>query len=186
MSAIWGARPLIPAARMGALVDSAALLAEARATRDSAEALVREAIDAGRRDGFAAGLEEGRAVFARRIADVVTEAEAKLLALEKPIVGLVVDAVEKIIGEIPQSERIVRLVQRALRDMNVPGPVTLFAPSAAADALRQATTGIERHVTVAADPLLTQEELVLEVLGTRIHIGAPDQVAHLRESLDHG
>ena len=68
--------PVVPAADVGALTDAMALLDAAAKVRADTDAAVARATEAGRAEGFAAGLEEGRVAVA---ADI--DAERFALAL---------------------------------------------------------------------------------------------------------
>lgn len=179
-------RRVIPAAEMGLVTDAVALVEAARATRESADGFIRRAVETGLAEGYAAGLAQTRKALLDRVAEAAERAEAALQALEEPIVVLVVEAVEKIIGELPHRDRIAALIGRAISELNYPGPIKLHVPSEGAEGLKADAERLDPRLAVVVDPLLKEDELVLEVLGERTHIGFQDQMAHFRERMMRG
>ena len=65
-------------------------------------------------EGLLQGQEEGKAEYTFKIMETVLSSVDSLEGLERQLVDVVVQSVSKIIGEIPQDERIIRIVRKGL------------------------------------------------------------------------
>ena len=99
----------------------AAVLLEANAVLDAARERVAdmerkagEAYERRREEGYRDGVEEGRLEHAEKVMETVLSSVEYIEGIEATLVNVVAVAVRKVIGEIDENERIVRIVRNAL------------------------------------------------------------------------
>ena len=94
--------------------DAAALLDAARERVADMERKAREAYEQRREEGYRDGQEEGRLEHAEKVLETVLSSVEYIEGIEATLVNVVTAAVRKVIGEIDENERIVRIVRNAL------------------------------------------------------------------------
>lgn len=176
---------VVPAKELKLVREAEDLLAEAEDNRRRTRSLVQEAKAEGYRHGVETALADVRLECASAVSDALRRADAALLNLERPLVSLVISVTQKLIGSIPEPDRITLLAKQALRETNYPGPAILYVPPHAEGPLREATDTLDPRLEIIADPLLKEDELVIEMLGNRTHIGLANQLARVKERLSH-
>lgn len=82
----------------------------ARVIEDEAQAVYQKRYE----QGLEQGREEGKEEYAMKIMETVLSSLDSLQGLEQEIVALVIDAVQKVIGEIDDEELVRRIVRRGL------------------------------------------------------------------------
>ena len=104
----------------------AAVLLEANAVLDAARERVAdmerkagEAYERRREEGYRDGVEEGRLEHAEKVMETVLSSVEYIEGIEATLVNVVAVAVRKVIGEIDENERIVRIVRNALVTIRV-------------------------------------------------------------------
>ena len=104
----------------------AAVLLEANAVLDAARERVAdmerkagEAYERRREEGYRDGVEEGRLEHAEKVMETVLSSVEYIEGIEATLVNVVAVAVRKVIGEIDENERIVRIVRNALVTVRV-------------------------------------------------------------------
>lgn len=105
---------IIRAEEYQAYVSAQDMLADAREQAESIVAAAQAEFDRQKELGFEAGLEEGRMEMAMRMVDSVSETVSYFSDLEEKIVGIVMKALRKILGDMEQDERVVKQVRHAL------------------------------------------------------------------------
>ncbi|KRC81379.1 FliH/SctL family protein [Sphingomonas sp. Root241] len=170
--------PLVPAADVGRVQDALALLAEAGDLRQDAEEAIDVARAAAHAEGFAAGREEGLAA-----GEIERQAELVRLAMrdserQKDIARLALEVVRRIAGELDDGVMVAGLAERAAAQL-VPdsGAVVRVAP-AAAEVVRARLNG-RAGLSVEADPLLGDQDCVIETALGRTHAGLDTQLAQI-------
>ena len=119
----------------------AAVLLEANAVLDAARERVAdmerkagEAYERRREEGYRDGVEEGRLEHAEKVMETVL---SSVEYIEATLVNVVAVAVRKVIGEIDENERIVRIVRNALVTVRNQQHVTIRVAPADEKAVRE-------------------------------------------------
>lgn len=105
---------VLKAADAAALLEADALLDAARERVADMERKALEAYEQRREEGYRAGREEGRLEHAEKVLETVLSSVEYIEGIEATLVNVVTAAVRKVIGEIDENERIVRIVRSAL------------------------------------------------------------------------
>ena len=122
----------------------AAVLLEANAVLDAARERVAdmerkagEAYERRREEGYRDGGEEGRLEHAEKVMETVLSSVEYIEGIEATLVNVVAVAVRKVIGEIDENERIVRIVRNALVTVRNQQHVTIRVAPADEKAVRE-------------------------------------------------
>ena len=122
----------------------AAVLLEANAVLDAARERVAdmerkagEAYERRREEGYRDGVEEGRLEHAEKVMETVLSSVEYIEGIEATLVNVVAVAVRKVIGEIDENERIVRIVRNALVTVRNQQHVTIRVAPADERAVRE-------------------------------------------------
>ena len=119
----------------------AAVLLEANAVLDAARERVadmeRKAYERRREEGYRDGVEEGRLEHAEKVMETVLSSVEYIEGIEATLVNVVAVAVRKVIGEIDENERIVRIVRNALVTVRNQQHVTIRVAPADEKAVRE-------------------------------------------------
>ena len=121
----------------------AAVLLEANAVLDAARERVADMRKAGeayerrREEGYRDGVEEGRLEHAEKVMETVLSSVEYIEGIEATLVNVVAVAVRKVIGEIDENERIVRIVRNALVTVRNQQHVTIRVAPADEKAVRE-------------------------------------------------
>ncbi|MFI3271618.1 MAG: HrpE/YscL family type III secretion apparatus protein [Pseudomonadota bacterium] len=169
-----GVRPaagqrVIKAADLAMLVEANDLLATARARVAKMEGDAQAEYDRRSADGYRDGQEEGRLEHAEKLLETVLSSVDFIENIESTLVNVVSQAVRKVVGELDDNERIVRIVRNALISVrNQQKVIVRVAPAdevAVSDALRpmlQSTPGSGSFLDVIGDPRLERGACMLE------------------------
>lgn len=160
---------ILKSADVAMLVEANALLA---AARERAERITQEAevaYEERRQEGYRDGQEEGRLEHAEKLLETVLSSVEFIEGIEATLVRVVSEAIRKVIGDLDDDERIVRIVRNALISVRNQQRVIVRVASAdekaVAEALRpmmQAVPGSNNFLDVIADPRLERGACLLE------------------------
>ena len=98
----------------GRLIQAEEILDEARKKAQDTMAQALEIYEAKKKQGYEDGLEEGRMAHAEKIMDTAMEAINYFESMEKSIAGLVIQCLEKVLGEMGDEVLIHRVVKAGL------------------------------------------------------------------------
>mgnify|MGYP001291534658 CR=1 FL=1 len=181
-------RKVLKEAEYAALLDAAQLV---EAARSEADRLIREADAlAARRhqEGYARGLQEGRAAQAAQLLRGAAEQERQLATLREAIASVVVQSVGQLLGEADPSHRLAQALRRVDELVREQPFMSLrVAPGeervarSALEAL-QAQAGWASRVSVQADPSLAAGACVLSTAAGTLELGLDAQMAALRRA----
>lgn len=127
---------IIKAADYAVYVEAGEVVAQARA---QSAALVAQALadyEAEKKRGYEDGFAQGQEKIAEKMIDTVTEAVNYFGKLEHKVVGVVTQALKRILGEFDANELILRVVTNALEVARTQKQVTLRVCPAQVDFLR--------------------------------------------------
>lgn len=171
---------------MHAVAEASHYLAQAREISEGARQAVEEAETEGRAKGYRAGFDQGRTEALGALMDAVERARQRLTASDEELGGIVIAAVEQMIGEINEKDAAIRCVRHALQDAanDIWAIVRVSSEDhaeveAALQNLPMNTTTPEIR-SVESDPLLKRGEIILETPKGRIHVGLRQQLSRLK------
>ena len=159
------------------------LLVELRAHADqvcqAAEAAAREAGEA-----------QGRDAGARVVADAVAGAESYLRKSEKRLVGIVMGAVTRILGEFDDVELATRMVRQLVAEVEDEGGIRLRVSPAQASAIAETARELEaafpgvRTIEVRSDPDVADGACRMQTELGFVDTGIDGQLRTLRDVLE--
>ena len=181
---------LIRAEEYSRLLEAGELLAAARGRADAIRAEAEEAYETRRREGYEDGVMEGRMEQAEKMMETAMQAVEYIENIEETLVKVVTSAVRKIIGELDERERIVRVVRTAL--VSVPSQQKVLIRVCPADepAVREALAamiasapGGVSFLDVSADPRMKPGDCILESELGVVDAGLETQLRALENAL---
>lgn len=107
-------KKIIKASDYAAWLDANQLISATLEETDRIHDRAQEEAEAIRQKAYKEGLARGRAAMARQMLEVISQTSTYLQEFEDRIVATVLLSVRKIIGELPDSERMARMVSQAL------------------------------------------------------------------------
>ena len=159
---------VVKADQYQSFVDAEGIISSSRKQAERILEAARRERESERQRGYQQGLLEGRREMAERMIDAVERNVDYFSHMEQKVVDIVVEALKKILGEIDQREKILKIVQNALAVVRNQAKVTLrVCPDEAAyvrsrvdDILKQ-YPGIG-YLDVSPDPRLKEGGCILE------------------------
>lgn len=183
-----GAR-VLRADEFSRLVEASGLLAAAGEHAEAVRVAAEEAYEARRREGYEDGMLEGRMAQAEKMMETAMQAVEYIEKLESTLVGVVGSAVRKIIGELDDRERIVRVVRTALTAVRGRQKVIIRVCPSDEAAVRESLPGMADaaagagYIDVAADPRMKPGDCVLESELGVVEAGLEHQIAAIERAL---
>ena len=181
---------LLRAEEYSRLLEAGELLAAARDRAEAIRAEAEEAYEARRREGYDDGVMEGRMEQAEKMMETAMQAVEYIENIEETLVGVVTSAVRKIIGELDEKERIVRVVRTALVAVRSQQKVLIRVCPADEAAVRDALSamiasapGGVSFLDVSADPRMKPGDCILESELGVVDAGLETQLKALESAL---
>ena len=181
---------LLRAEEYSRLLEAGELLAAARDRAEAIRAEAEEAYEARRREGYDDGVMEGRMEQAEKMMETAMQAVEYIENIEETLVGVVTSAVRKIIGELDEKERIVRVVRTALVAVRSQQkvlirvcPVDEAAVRDALSAMIASAPGGVSFLDVSADPRMKPGDCILESELGVVDAGLETQLKALENAL---
>lgn len=181
---------LIRAEEYSRLLEAGELLAAARGRADAIRAEAEEAYETRRREGYEDGVMEGRMEQAEKMMETAMQAVEYIENIEETLVKVVTSAVRKIIGELDERERIVRVVRTALVSVRSQQKVLIRVCPADESAVREALAamiasapGGVSFLDVSADPRMKPGDCILESELGVVDAGLETQLRALENAL---
>lgn len=151
------------------LIEARDMLAAARERADAIRAEAEAAYERRRREGYEDGVMEGRMEQAEKMLETAMQAVDYIANLEETLVRVVASAVRKIIGEMDERERIVRVVRTALVAVRGQHKVLIRVCPTDEPAVREALAamiasapGGVSFLDLTADPRMKAGDCILE------------------------
>jgi flagellar assembly protein FliH len=184
-------RKIIPREEFAEQGIDMASVKELRHMMESAEEQAEALYEESRQEGYAKGLQEGRREFLRVCADAVEAVRSQLFQLEDALVPTVLLAVERVFGQFEDVELIRRVLRAALKELGYAVGVTIRVSPDQTEAMRIAIEQLTKDDKTVAkaisgvegDPSLKTDEILLETIQGRVHVGIPYQIARLKTGL---
>jgi type III secretion protein L len=109
-----GGTPVVKKEAFAALIEAQEIVARAHRYGEALKAEMHEQVEAARRAGYEAGLQEARVDFSATVVSTVAEMETAFARLELRIVNTVMSALQQILGRIDDRSLMEQLVRRVL------------------------------------------------------------------------
>lgn len=107
-------KKIVKALEYAQYVEYHSLIAEAKAKAEAIIAGAQKAFDAERKKGFAKGEEEGKAKLAEHMLESMDKSIRNLEAFEEQVIDIVMKAINRILGEMEDKDKITRVVKQSL------------------------------------------------------------------------
>lgn len=160
---------VLKASEASLLLEAGALLDAARERAAEMEREAQAAYERRREEGYRDGQEEGRLEHAEKVLETVLSSVEYIEGIESTLVRVVTEAIRKVIGEVDENERIVRIVRNALTTVRNQQRVLIRVAPGDEKAVREALAamlaavpGSTSFVDVVADARLERGACLLE------------------------
>lgn len=160
---------VLKASEASLLLEAGALLDAARERAAEMEREAQAAYKRRREEGYRDGQEEGRLEHAEKVLETVLSSVEYIEGIESTLVRVVTEAIRKVIGEVDENERIVRIVRNALTTVRNQQRVLIRVAPGDEKAVREALAamlaavpGSTSFVDVVADARLERGACLLE------------------------
>lgn len=184
-----GAR-IIKAADAATLLSANALLAAARERADGIVRTAETVFEQRKAEGYAQGLEEGRAEHAEKLMETAMASVAFIEGMERTLVEVIGEALRKIVGDMDANERIVLVVRNALNGIRGQQTVTLRVAPDDEPAVRRDIAALldvsgrdNGFLRMVADPRLQRGACLLESELGVVDAGVETQLLALEKLL---
>lgn len=184
-------RKVLSAADMKAVSSATTYLARAREAAGRIEAEATRAIKEGRETGFKEGYAAGRRAALEDLADSVKRARERLTASDEELAGIVMIAVERMVGELDERRMARACVRHALSEAADDIWAVLRVPAEDHQTFVEDLKTVSLTETwpeirgVEADPLLRPGEIMLETPKGRVHVGLKQQISRMKAGLQN-
>lgn len=172
-----------------ALIDSRELIARAHRHYDALKAQMLEQVEAARRAGYEAGMQEARIDFSASVVTTVAEMETAFSRLEMRIVNTVMGALQQVLGRIEQRTVMEQLVRRVLAEARNRKQLSLRVAASQFDEVNQWLSSVIKDfpdiefVDVLKDPSAQPGTAVLESEFGAVDASLHVQLAAVRRGL---
>lgn len=160
---------VLKASEASLLLEAQALLDAARERAAEMDREAQAAYERRREEGYRDGREEGRLEHAEKVLETVLSSVEYIEGIESTLVRVVSEAIRKVIGEVDENERIVRIVRNALTTVRNQQRVLIRVAPAdekpvreALAAMLTAVPGSTSFVDVVGDARLERGACLLE------------------------
>ena len=159
---------IIKAEEYGLFLKADALLDAAEKKAAETQKKAEEAYERKREEGYRDGLEEGKLEHAEKMMETILSSVEFIEGIEGTLVSVVNQAIRKIIGDMDDKERIVRIVRNALNSVRGQQNVTVRVAPADEEIVAQALSAMtagssgSAFLTIVADARLPRNSCILE------------------------
>lgn len=160
---------VLKASEASLLLEAQTLLDAARERAAEMDREAQAAYERRREEGYRDGREEGRLEHAEKVLETVLSSVEYIEGIESTLVRVVSEAIRKVIGEVDENERIVRIVRNALTTVRNQQRVLIRVAPAdekpvreALAAMLTAVPGSTSFVDVVGDARLERGACLLE------------------------
>ena len=189
----WNCDPLrkiIKKEELSRYYEASEILEESRQLAEETEKKAREDYQKRFEEGYAKGAEEGRDEYSLKIMENVMAQLDALEDLEKQVVEVVIDAVNKVVGEIDRRELIARVVAKGMNavrgEKRILVRVSRLEENYVREALRESlisTDGGTGYLEVIGDSSLKSGDCIIETALGVVEASLSSQLKILENSL---
>jgi type III secretion protein L len=180
---------VIPREQFSAMLSAQQLVAEAERHAQSLRAQADAELAAARARGHAQGLEAARTEFAASVVEATARIESAYIGLEARIVNTVMDALQRILGQTGEAERMRSMIRRALAAVEHDKPVRLQVAAADFEVAQRELAALRHEfarvdvVELQKNPQAAPGTCVLESEYGRVDASLETQLAAVRMGL---
>ena len=159
---------IIKAEEYGLFLKADELLDAAEKKAAAMQKKAEEAYEQKREEGYRDGLEEGKLEHAEKMMETILSSVEFIEGIEDTLVSVVNQAIRKIVGDMDDKERIVRIVRNALNTVRGQQKVTVRVAPADEESVAQALASMtasssgSAFLTIVADARLPRNSCILE------------------------
>jgi type III secretion protein L len=176
---------ILKAADYRTFLEARSIVAAAREKAAEIEKQAEEKYEERLKEGYEEGIEQGKMEHAEKMMETILASVEFIENIERTVASVVIQSVKKIIGDLDDDERIVRVVHTALNTVRgqqkVTGRVAVQDEPAVSKALEAMTTG--NFLTVSADTRLERGRCILESDLGVVDASLQTQLAALEHSI---
>ncbi len=161
------------------------IVAAARERAAEIEKQAEEKYEERLKEGYEDGIEQGKMEHAEKMMETVLASVEFIENIERTVASVVTQSVKKIIGDLDDDERIVRVVHTALNTVRGQQKVTVRVAVADEPAVSKALEAMTNgnYLTVTADPRLERGRCILESDLGVVDASLQTQLAALEHSI---
>lgn len=183
-------RKILSPEEMNTVAQAASYLGEARRIHSKIQADADAALARAKDEGYKAGYADGRRAALADLAGGVAQARERVATSESELVAIVMVAIERMLGQLDQTDLARRCLRRALADAAdeiwaiirvSPEELAMFAEDLTHVPQTERWPEIK---AVEAEPLLKPGEIMIETPKGRIHVGLRQQLSRLQSGLE--
>lgn len=181
--------PVVKRDDFAVLLEAREVVTLAHRYGETLKADMREQVEAARRAGYEAGLQEVRTEFAASVVTTVAEMDAAFTRLEMRIVSTVMGALQQVLGQLDQRVVMEKLVRRVLGEARNSKQLRLRVSASQFDEVNQWLSNVIKDfpdvefVDVLKDPAAVPGTCVLESEFGAIDASLDVQLAAVRRGL---
>ena len=176
---------ILKAADYRTFLEARSIVAAAREKAAQIEKQAEEKYEERLKEGYEEGIEQGKMEHAEKMMETILASVEFIENIERTVASVVIQSVKKIIGDLDDDERIVRVVHTALNTVRGQQKVTVRVAvqdePAVSKALEAMTTG--NFLTVSADTRLERGRCILESDLGVVDASLQTQLAALEHSI---
>ena len=137
------------------------------------------------KEGYQDGIEQGKMEHSEKMMETILASVEFIENMEKTVASVVTESVKKIIGELDDNERIVRIVNTALNTVRGHQKVTVRVSMADEPAVSRALAAMTSgsFITVVGDSRLGKDRCILESELGVVDASLSTQLAALEHSI---
>lgn len=172
-----------------ALITAQEIITAAHRHAETIKADMRDQVEAARRAGYEAGLQEARTEFSANVVATVAEMEAAFMRLEPRIVNTVMSALQQILGQIDERGLMEQLIRRVLGEARNRKELRLRVAAVQFDAINEWLASVMREfpdvefIDLLKDPNAAPGTCILESEFGAIDASLDVQLAAVRRGL---
>jgi len=180
---------LVKGSEFSALMTAQEIVTAAQRYAETIEAEMHDQVEAARRAGYDAGMQEARTEFSASVVATVTEMETAFLRLEPRIVNTVMSALQQILGQIDERGLMEQLIRRVLGEARNRKQLRLRVAAVQFDSINQWLAEVLREfpdvefIDLLKDPAAAPGTCVLESEFGAIDASLDVQLAAVRRGL---
>ena len=181
--------PIVRAAEFQTVLDAEAIIADAEHRAAQIVADAERKYEERKQQGYEDGMNEGRMEMTEKIIDTVASSVDYVSSLEESVVHLVTKSLRKILGEVPQPDRITTIARHALAVARNESKVTLRLHPNDVDTVQDRIDEIMKpypsinFIDVVGDSRLSADGCVLETEIGVVDASLEVQLAAIEGSL---
>ncbi len=180
---------IIPREQFSAMLGAQQLVAEAERHAQALRAQAESELAAARTRGHAQGMEAARSEFVASVVEATARIESAYIGLEARIANTVMDALQRILGEVGDAQRMRSMIARALAAVAHNKPVRLLVAAADFDTAQRELAALRPEfprvdvVELQKHPQAEPGSCVLESEYGRVDASLTTQLAAVRMGL---